>query len=95
MPTGSEALYITIGIIAVARLAAVAPGPPRANDQVQLERNQIRGQLRELIVLFFGVAPLDDEVLASTNPRSRRSRRRSVQMTASCSGPMVLRAPMR
>ena len=63
MPTGSVMPHITMGIVAIARLAA-GHRPPASHEQIRLEADQLVDQVRGPLVLSLGVTPFDDEVLA-------------------------------
>ena len=53
-----------MGIVVVARLAATGRRCPVGHEEVDLETNQLGGQVREPTVLFIGPAELNDDVLA-------------------------------
>jgi hypothetical protein len=63
-PTGSEAGPITIGIVEVARWAAITAGVATATITVRAESKQFAHQRRQAVKFPFGVPGVDDEVLA-------------------------------
>ena len=62
--TGSPPLVKTIGIVAVAALAAKADGTPLATDHGHLAADQLGRQRRQPIVLTFRPAIFDRDILA-------------------------------
>ena len=66
-PTGSPTFVITMGIVAVALLAANAGGRDCDHNQINLKTNQVRRKLRQALRFLLGKSILEGDAL-SLNP---------------------------